>query len=62
MKHELHTVESFRHQFKPALTKNMVYRMIEDKTIKAIRPKNKLYIPASEVDKFLEIDSDLLAR
>lgn len=53
MKHALLTVESFRQSFEPPLTRSMTYRLIEDGTVKVIRPKNKMFIKASEVDRFL---------
>jgi hypothetical protein len=52
-KHALLTVESFRNSFEPPLNRSFVYRLIEESKISVIRPKNKMFIRAEEVDRFL---------
>lgn len=51
--HILLSIEGFRNSFEPPLSRAFVYRLVEDGTVKAIKPRKKMFIEASEIDRFL---------
>lgn len=57
-KHALLSVKDFQHETN--LSRTMVYRLIEDKTIRSVRPRNKFFIPVSEIERL--INSDEVAK
>ena len=51
--HTLLSIEGFRQSFNPPLSRAFVYSLVEDGTVKAIKPRKKMFIPESEIDRFL---------